>query len=278
MLRAAATRACAAASRAAASRQSAWAQGGADVAAQAQAQAQAQACAQRGGGLAPGALLRALGGARFATKKAGGTSKNGRDSNPKYLGLKKAGGQPVQPGNIIVRQRGKKFHCKDTHSVGMGKVRAAVQRTPNTSTRELKRPGGRTHAQRARGGAQTAGGVACLWGDKAPPALEQARCPARQYLAAARVPCSRVTSRAGASWDAAGRVAASQRERAADAARTPPPPARADRITLSTRWSRGASSSQRWRTGWAGRGTGASWRWSPTCLGTSTRRRRRRSS
>ena len=88
----------------------------------------------------------------MSTKKGGGSSANGRDSNPKYLGLKKAGGQPVQPGNIIVRQRGKKFHCKDTHSVGMGKVRAAVQRTPNTSTRELKRPGGRTHAQRAGGG------------------------------------------------------------------------------------------------------------------------------
>eukprot|EP00793_Prasinoderma_coloniale_P004349 PRCOL_00000109-RA len=70
---------------------------------------------------ARGALERALGGVRTATKKAGGTSKNGRDSNPKYLGLKKAGGQPVAPGNIIVRQRGRKYHPGDTHSVGMGK-------------------------------------------------------------------------------------------------------------------------------------------------------------
>lgn len=43
---------------------------------------------------------------RFATKKAGGTVKNGRDSIGKRLGLKKSGGQKVQPGNIIIRQRG----------------------------------------------------------------------------------------------------------------------------------------------------------------------------
>ncbi len=43
---------------------------------------------------------------RFATKKAGGTVRNGRDSIGKRLGLKKSGGQKVIPGNIIIRQRG----------------------------------------------------------------------------------------------------------------------------------------------------------------------------
>lgn len=46
----------------------------------------------------------------MAHKKAGGSSKNGRDSNPKYLGVKRYGSQQVEAGNIIVRQRGTKFH------------------------------------------------------------------------------------------------------------------------------------------------------------------------
>jgi large subunit ribosomal protein L27 len=45
----------------------------------------------------------------MAHKKGLGSSKNGRDSNPKYLGVKMFAGQTVQPGNIIVRQRGTKF-------------------------------------------------------------------------------------------------------------------------------------------------------------------------
>jgi large subunit ribosomal protein L27 len=45
----------------------------------------------------------------MAHKKGLGSSKNGRDSNPKYLGVKMFDGQAVAPGNIIVRQRGKKF-------------------------------------------------------------------------------------------------------------------------------------------------------------------------
>ena len=56
---------------------------------------------------------------RGATKKAGGTAKNGRDSRPKFLGVKKFGGEYVIPGNIIVRQRGTKFH--PGQHVGMGK-------------------------------------------------------------------------------------------------------------------------------------------------------------
>ncbi len=47
----------------------------------------------------------------MATKKAGGTAKNLRDSQPKYLGIKKAAGQAVKAGNIIVRQRGTKIEA-----------------------------------------------------------------------------------------------------------------------------------------------------------------------
>ena len=45
----------------------------------------------------------------MATKKAGGTAKNLRDSQPKFLGVKRADGQTVKPGDIIVRQRGTKI-------------------------------------------------------------------------------------------------------------------------------------------------------------------------
>ena len=46
----------------------------------------------------------------MAHKKGVGSSRNGRDSNPKYLGVKIYGGQAVDAGNIIVRQRGTQFH------------------------------------------------------------------------------------------------------------------------------------------------------------------------
>jgi large subunit ribosomal protein L27 len=46
----------------------------------------------------------------MAHKKAGGSTRNGRDSNPKYLGIKRYGGQIVNAGEILVRQRGTKFH------------------------------------------------------------------------------------------------------------------------------------------------------------------------
>jgi len=55
----------------------------------------------------------------MAHKKSGGSSKNGRDSNPKYLGVKKYGGEHVVPGNIIIRQRGTKTY--PGLNVGMGK-------------------------------------------------------------------------------------------------------------------------------------------------------------
>ncbi|KAA8537624.1 hypothetical protein F0562_027232 [Nyssa sinensis] len=56
---------------------------------------------------------------RWATKKTAGSTKNGRDSKPKNLGVKKFGGERVIPGNIIVRQRGTRFH--PGNYVGMGK-------------------------------------------------------------------------------------------------------------------------------------------------------------
>ncbi|WOL03759.1 hypothetical protein Cni_G12479 [Canna indica] len=56
---------------------------------------------------------------RWATKKTAGSTKNGRDSKPKNLGVKKFGGEKVIPGNIIVRQRGTRFHPGDY--VGIGK-------------------------------------------------------------------------------------------------------------------------------------------------------------
>ncbi len=46
----------------------------------------------------------------MAHKKGVGSSRNGRDSNPQYLGVQKFGGQQVTAGNILVRQRGTKFH------------------------------------------------------------------------------------------------------------------------------------------------------------------------
>ena len=55
----------------------------------------------------------------MAHKKAAGSSRNGRDSNPKMLGVKIFGGQAITAGNIIVRQRGTEFHAGE--GVGMGR-------------------------------------------------------------------------------------------------------------------------------------------------------------
>ncbi|MDG1153651.1 MAG: 50S ribosomal protein L27 [Alphaproteobacteria bacterium] len=55
----------------------------------------------------------------MAHKKAGGSSRNGRDTEGRRLGVKKFGGEKVVPGNIIIRQRGTKFH--PGRNVGMGK-------------------------------------------------------------------------------------------------------------------------------------------------------------
>ena len=54
----------------------------------------------------------------MAHKKSGGSAKNGRDSESKRLGVKKFGGEYVIPGNIIVRQRGTKFHPGENVGIG----------------------------------------------------------------------------------------------------------------------------------------------------------------
>ena len=55
----------------------------------------------------------------MAHKKAGGSTRNGRDSESKRLGVKRFGGQEVKAGNIIVRQRGTRFHAGE--NVGLGR-------------------------------------------------------------------------------------------------------------------------------------------------------------
>ena len=55
----------------------------------------------------------------MAHKKAGGSTRNGRDSQSKRLGLKRFGGEAVRAGNILVRQRGTEFHAGS--NVGMGR-------------------------------------------------------------------------------------------------------------------------------------------------------------
>ena len=55
----------------------------------------------------------------MAQKKGGGSTRNGRDSQPKMLGVKRYGGETVSAGSIIVRQRGTKFHAGE--NVGMGR-------------------------------------------------------------------------------------------------------------------------------------------------------------
>lgn len=76
----------------------------------------------------------------MASKKAGGSSKNGRDSNPKYLGVKRYGGENVKAGNILVRQRGTKFH--PGKNVGLGKdftIFAKIDGTVKFENKDRKR-------------------------------------------------------------------------------------------------------------------------------------------
>ena len=66
----------------------------------------------------------------MAHKKAGGSSRNGRDSDGRRLGVKKFGGEAVLAGNIIVRQRGTKVH--PGANVGMGKDHTLFATSPGT--------------------------------------------------------------------------------------------------------------------------------------------------
>ena len=64
----------------------------------------------------------------MAHKKAGGSSRNGRDTAGRRLGVKRSGGQAVLAGNILVRQRGTTFHPGD--NVGMGRDHTLFARAP----------------------------------------------------------------------------------------------------------------------------------------------------
>ena len=76
----------------------------------------------------------------MAHKKGGGSSRNGRDSQSKRLGVKRFGGQTVVSGNIIVRQRGTKFHPGT--NVGIGKDHT-IYATAGGFVKFETRPGGR---------------------------------------------------------------------------------------------------------------------------------------
>lgn len=78
----------------------------------------------------------------MAHKKAGGSSRNGRDSESKRLGVKKFGGEHVIPGNIIIRQRGTKWH-PGTH-VGIGKDHT-IFATAEGNVEFRKKGNGRTY-------------------------------------------------------------------------------------------------------------------------------------
>ena len=78
----------------------------------------------------------------MAHKKAGGSSRNGRDSAGRRLGVKKFGGEAVLPGNIIVRQRGTKWHPGD--NVGIGKDHTIFARTEGRVAFR-RRTGGRVY-------------------------------------------------------------------------------------------------------------------------------------
>tara|TARA_R110000824_G_scaffold318073_1_gene505256 strand:+ start:78945 stop:79217 length:273 start_codon:yes stop_codon:yes gene_type:complete len=78
----------------------------------------------------------------MAHKKAGGSTSNGRDSISKRLGVKRFGGENVLAGNIIVRQRGTKFHPGD--NVGCGKDHTLFAKANGTVKFQVKGPQQRT--------------------------------------------------------------------------------------------------------------------------------------
>ncbi len=77
----------------------------------------------------------------MAHKKAGGSTRNGRDSNAKRLGVKRFGGEIVTAGNIIVRQRGTHFHAGD--NVGCGKDHTLFATANGKVIFEVKGPNSR---------------------------------------------------------------------------------------------------------------------------------------
>jgi len=79
----------------------------------------------------------------MAHKKAGGSTRNGRDSESKRLGVKKFGGEVVQAGNIIIRQRGTRVHAGI--NVGMGKDHTLFATSNGTVQFETKGPKNRKY-------------------------------------------------------------------------------------------------------------------------------------
>lgn len=79
----------------------------------------------------------------MAHKKAGGSTRNGRDSESKRLGVKRFGGQQVSAGSIIVRQRGTKFH--PGLNVGMGKDHTLFAKVDGAVKFEVKGSKGRKY-------------------------------------------------------------------------------------------------------------------------------------
>ena len=79
----------------------------------------------------------------MAHKKAGGSSKNGRDSESKRLGVKRFGGEQVVPGNILVRQRGTHFHPGT--NVGLGRDHTLYAKAEGRVQFEKRGPKSRTH-------------------------------------------------------------------------------------------------------------------------------------
>jgi large subunit ribosomal protein L27 len=76
----------------------------------------------------------------MAQKKGVGSTRNGRDSNPKYLGVKLFGGQAVEAGNIIVRQRGTEYH--PGVNVGIGRDHTLFALADGTVEFSVKGPNG----------------------------------------------------------------------------------------------------------------------------------------
>jgi len=79
----------------------------------------------------------------MAHKKAGGSTRNGRDSNAKRLGVKRFGGETVLAGSIIVRQRGTKFHAGA--NVGCGRDHTLFATANGQIKFEVKGPGNRKY-------------------------------------------------------------------------------------------------------------------------------------
>lgn len=80
----------------------------------------------------------------MAHKKAGGSSRNGRDSESKRLGVKSYGGELISAGSIIVRQRGTRFHAGE--NVGIGKDHTLYAKVTGTVEFAVKGPDQRKYA------------------------------------------------------------------------------------------------------------------------------------